>query len=183
MIFILYVSLKFGIEKSSKEKQLQSVFVFMVAINICLRALINKPTNITLTSQTSKLMIVVLMTFCFVILSYYRAQMNAALNVDLHIFPINSWEEVDKSNYIVLAQKSSVAEDKFKYAPNGTVLKKIYYEKISSVSDNELIGAVGFEKSIHTIMNGDSHIVYESLELYERSPDYPCNIIDIKHLQ
>ena len=88
LIFILYVSLKFGIEQSSEERQLQSIYVFVVAINICLRALINKPINIRLTSQTSRLMIVVLMTFCFVVLSYYRAQMNAALNVDLRIFPI-----------------------------------------------------------------------------------------------
>ena len=79
--------------------------------------------------------------------------------------------------------KGSSDEDKFKHAPNGRLLKKIYDDKITTVPDEEQIGAIGFEGSIHKLMSGDSYVVYRSLEAYERSTHYPCDITTIKSIQ
>ena len=180
--FILYVLAQNGIENPS-ENQLKSIFAFSKALNICLRAFIGKGSNTGLKSQTYKFILFCMTTLGFVVLCHYRAQMNAALNVDIKTFPINSWEEVEKSNYKVLLVKGSSDEDKFKLAPNGSLLKKIYDEKIATVPDEEQIRAIGFTGSIHKLMSGDSYIVYRSLEAYERSTYYPCNITTIKSIQ
>ena len=108
--------------------------------------------------------------------------MNAALNVDIKIFPINSWEELDKSNYKVLLLIGSIIEDKFKYAPNGSTLKNIYDEKIAVIPDHEQTGAIGPKGSIDKVISG-GYIIYGSFEVFQRSTDYPCNIIDIKSFQ
>ena len=180
--FVIYILVKFTIERPSKN---QSKFIFVItsALDICLRAFIGKQPTLGLKSQTYKCIVLIMMTLGFVVLTYYRAQMNAALNVDSNIFPINTWEEVGKSNYKILLQKGTTDEDKFKLASNGSILKKIYNEKIATIPNYEQVGTIGFNGSIHKIMRGNDYIATGPLEAYQRSAYYPCNITDIKSLQ
>ena len=171
--------------KSSKRESIYTR-AFTLSVIICLRAIINKPTDIGLKSQTYKLIVVIVMTLSFIVLSYYRAQMNAALNVDSKIFPINTLEDLDKSNYIVLLTKGTAQEDKFKNAQikttQGKLLRKIYDEKIAIVPDSESVAKIGIKKTIQTIMNGNTHIAYGTLVSYQKSSYYPCKILDIKSI-
>ena len=185
LTLILYNLLKFGIEKSSKRES-NYTYAFTLSVLICLRAIINKATDTGLKSQTYRLIVVIVMTLSFIVLSYYRAQMNAALNVDFKIFPINTLEDIDKSNYKVLLAKGTTLEDQFKNAEvktkQGKLLRKIYDEKIAIVPDSESVAKIGIKKTIQTIMNGNTHIAYGTLVSYQQSPYYPCKIIDIKSI-
>ena len=180
--FVIYILVSLAIERKSKN-QSEFIFVITSALDICLRAFICKQPTPGLKSQTFKCIVLIMMTLGFVVLTYYRAQMNAALNVDSNIFPINTWKEVDKSNYKILLQKGTTDEDKFKLASNGSILKKIYDEKIVPIPNHEQVSTIGFNGSIHKIMSGNDYIATGPIEAYQRSAYYPCNITDIKSLQ
>ena len=179
--FIVYILEQLNIEKVS-ENQHRFLFAFSKALSICLRAFIGKGSATGLKSQTYKFIVFSLTMLGFIVLCHYRAQMNAALNVDIKTFPINSWKELDKSNYKVLLLIGSIIEDKFKYAPSGSTLKNIYDEKIAVIPDHEQRGAIGTKGSIDKVMSG-GYIIYGSFEVFQRSNDYPCNIIEIKSFQ
>ena len=170
-----------NIEKPSKNQN-RFLFAFTTALAICLRAFIGKGSTTGLRSKTYKFIVVSLTTLGFVVLCHYRAMMNAALNVDIKNFPINNWKELDESNFKVLLIIGSIIEDKFKHAPDGSTLKNIYDEKIAVIPDHEQIGAIGPKGSIDKVMSG-GYIIYGSFEVFQRSTDYPCNIIDIKSFQ
>ena len=102
-ILCILVSLK--IESPTKiNSKTGLLYSLSISLNICLKAYINKPTSTGLKSQSFKLLLTTIMCLSFVILSYYRAQMNAALNVQVEKFPIETWEDVEKREILYFAQ-------------------------------------------------------------------------------
>ena len=61
-----------------------------------------------------------IMVVGFIVLCYYKAQMNAAFNVYVEKIPIESWDDVLLSDYQVLVWTGTSAEFVFKLAPEGT---------------------------------------------------------------
>ena len=87
----------------------------MAALNMTLRAMFNKAINNGFQSLTYKSIRLVLMTLGFVTLTYYKAMLNAALNVDVNNIPLESWEDIANSHYKILVGMGSDDEDSFKY--------------------------------------------------------------------
>ena len=153
------------------------------AVNIILRGVINKGTNINFKkSQAFKILILSLMVLGFILLSYYRAQMNAALNVEVDNMPIKSWEDVKNSNYKVLIWLGTISEEKFKNAPKESALNNIYNDQILTVPEEKHISKLGYQKSVSLILNGD-YLAFEGLMSYTSMEEYPCGITDIKEFR
>ena len=184
---ILYCLKRFGIERiDSQQSNLQ--FALKNSIHICLRAIINKATTAKLQSHTYKLMLATLMTLCFVVMSYYRAQMNAALNSQVDNIGINSWQDVLDSDYKMLFWAGSAVENVFKYAPKGSVLNKIYQKKIANVPKENLLQNINCSCSfyecciIQKLISNDDYLVLDHEEGYIHLKEYPCQITKISSL-
>ena len=175
---ILYILLKFGIEKNP-HKETKFKYALKLSYNICLKAFINKNISSGNKSVTYKLLITVIMILCFIILSHYRAQMNAALNFYVEEFPINSWEDVDKSNYKILTWPGSVLVSKFKDSKR-SIMRNIYQEKIATV--DEQINTIGYQETVSRIIR-QKYIAVDILETYMAFEEFPCKITSIKTLE
>ena len=178
---IIFMLVWFGIESNYKGN---STFlnVFQTSLNILMRAAINKGTNTSFKSQTYKIVLFVLMTLGLVTLSYYKAQMNAALNANVNEIPIQSWKDVEKSHYKILLWFGATAEAKFKDSPNGklgNILRKIYNEKILTVPEEKRLHNTGIKKSVPEVLTGE-FVVFSSVTNFIRFEEYPCQITDIK---
>ena len=88
-------------------------FPLIAALNMALRAFFNKPTNDGFKSQTYKLVRFILMTLGLVTLTYYKAMLNAALNVDVNNIPIESWDDLLNSDYKLLVVMEAVPCERF----------------------------------------------------------------------
>ena len=115
-------------------------------------------------------------------MSYYKAQMNAALNAGDQELPIKSWIDVSNSHYKVLTWMQSASETKFLYAPNGSALNNIYYEKIITVPEEEQLQSIKLKGSIKPLLTGD-YIVYNALEPYMKFKEFPCEITYLKSIE
>ena len=72
--------------------------VIQSSLNVCLRALINKGSKENFAnSQAHKIFLFTISVMGLVLLSYYKAQMNAALNVEVDNMPIQSWQDLYQS--------------------------------------------------------------------------------------
>ena len=157
-------------------------YIFQTSLNILMRATVNKGTNNPFKSHTYKIVLFTLMTSGLVILSYYKAQMNAALNANVNNIPIQSWEDVEKSHYKVLLMFGTTTEAKFKDTPNGklgVILQKIHNEKILTVPTEKRLNNIGFGGSIPEILTGE-FLVFTTLTNFLPFKEYPCQITDIK---
>ncbi len=111
---------------------------------------------------------------------YYRATMNAFLNAKIISMPINSYEEVLKSNMELLVYSGYITETMFKLSPPGSLFNDIYLKKLKDkkrMDDYE-----GIDGSIQRVIDGDA-IIFSSLDPFYKKPDYPCDIVEVKALK
>ena len=180
LIIFIYVSKVNGVESHPTKPPFKCAVIF--GVNFSFRSLINKGTNDGLKSHSFKIFLFTTMTFGLVIMSYYKAQMNAALNAGDQEFPIKSWIDVSNSNYKVLTWMQSASETKFLYAPNGSALNNIYHEKIITVPEEEQLQSIKLKGSIKPLLTGD-YIVYNALEPYMKFKEFPCEITYLKSIE
>ena len=152
---------------------------FFIALNMILRSLINKSVEFKWKSWTCKIFLLNLMTLGFIILTYYKAQMNAALNSNVEEAPVNSWKDIHYSKYELLVSIGSSSEAKFKYAMNGSILKMIHESKILKVPVEKQLQNMNREETLQLLLNGE-HLVFAAIEPYKRLQEYPCEIHDLK---
>ena len=164
-------------------KQSHFQFALRNSVNICLRAIINKASTTKLNSYTYKIMLTTLMTLSLVVMSYYRAQMNAALNSQVDNIGINSWQDVLESDHKIIFYKDGITEGMFKYAPKGSVLNKIYQKKMANVTGENTLQNIGYEGAISALLSNDDYLVIDSEEPYLNFNEYPCQITKIGGLQ
>ena len=107
--------------------------------------------------------------------------MNAALNVYIEKFPINSWSDVEKSDFQVLTWTGSLLEDIFKLSPDQT-MQNIYQNKIKTVPQENQLNAIGYRNTVTKLVEG-YHIAIDYPESYQSFQEYPCKITFIKTLQ
>ena len=103
--------------------------------------------------------------------------MNAALNVHIEKFPINSWDEAYSKDYNFLFYIGSYTESIFKNSPG---LQKIYGEVISN--HNRDLGSIGVENSVKEIIKGNT-IAVEEASVYHNLDSYPCEITELKSMR
>ena len=65
-----------------------------------------------------------LMTFGFIVLSNYKAQLNAALNVYVDNIPFKTWNDIARSDYQILIYANSNYEEKFMNSKDDSILNQ-----------------------------------------------------------
>ena len=85
-----------------------------------------KPPIVKLESQAYKIALISVTTLGLITFSYYKAMMNAALNVEVDNIPFKSWEDVSKSDYKIIVLMGSSQEDRFKKSPKGSIMNNIH---------------------------------------------------------
>ena len=148
--FVTYLLMLFNVEDT---KGCSSVFkkALNSSLEVCLRAFISKVSNFPpslkytnvfyvffvfqgsttkLNSKTSRLNIFCVLLLGFLIICYYRAQMNAALNVFVENLAVNDWNDVADSDLRMLIWQDTSAEALLKRSPPGSTLRRIYDERI-----------------------------------------------------
>ena len=166
-----------GIEKTPPG-QSETMFAFESALNLKLRSIISMKLNSGFESLTYRILVFILMIFGFVILSYYKAQMNAALNVDNNQIPFDSWDDVEKSGYKILVYKGGMPEEKFLFAHNSSNLRRIYQKQIKSVPTSIQLQNIKTKGSIPYLMTED-YMAYSPVIPYTIYPEFPCSITNI----
>ena len=160
--------------------QSRTRFVIQTSVNLILRSFFNMKSNLKLKSQTYKIILFVLMTFGFIVLSNYKAQLNAALNVYVDNIPFKTWNDIARSDYQILIYANSNYEEKFMNSKDDSILKNIYNEKVKSVPpEMQLQNIKHLEDQVHIIKNG-KYMIYSTAADYTHLSDYPCNITLIK---
>ena len=149
---------------------------FVTSINLTLKAFFNKACNNGFKSQTFKLLRFVLMVLGLVSMSYYRAMLNAALNVDTNEITIKSWKYLANSDYKLLIYMGTLNEDIFKYGDD--IKRKIHKEKILTVSPELQLQNLGMQGGVEAIING-KYLGLDNILLYKAMKEYPCKIIEI----
>ena len=175
-LLLILSAAMYQIQKCQKTEATHSQTSFSVALNMIFRSLINKSIECKLKSWTYKILLLNVMTLGFIILTYYKAQMNAALNSGVEDAPLYSWKDILDSNYGLLVNVGSSSEAKFKHALNGSVLKMIYESKIPH---ERQLQNLEMEKTLQLLLNGE-YLVYKAIEPYKRLQEYPCEIYDLK---
>ena len=172
----------FGIE-SIDSKQSHFKFAIRNSVNICLRAIINKASTTKLQSHTYKMMLTTLMTLSLVVMSFYRAQMNAALNSQADNIGINSWKDVLESDHKFIFWADGYAEQIFKYAHTKSDLNKIYQKKMTNVPIENTLQNISYEGAVSALLSNDDYLVWDQEESYVNFKEYPCQITKISALQ
>ncbi len=134
------------------------------------------------TSMSLKIAMFSIFAMAFLLITYYKAQMKAALSIQSFGLPINSWEDVLESNQKMFIVKGAFNEEYFKDAPEGSTLKKIYYKKIQNQPTDSIYTSGNEEPYLQQLKNGEA---FEFIMLYYRSilPIFPCKITDVKALR
>lgn len=110
-------------------------------------------------------------------MTYYRAQMNAALNVRRENYPIENWQDVLESDLNVLVWQGSIINDIFEFAPDGSTLKSIFDRKISQTPIDERLSSLGYSGSVKYMLEDLAvvYIEYEPFKMMARQK-YPCQL-------
>ena len=169
MIYTM-VSLKVGTMPNDISK---AKFAYKEAFVIQFGAFINKGLGPKMKINSFRIMVTSIMTFGLIVMSYYRAQLNAALNADNIDVTLETWEDIYNSNYKVLLWYNGITSNRFKNANETTTIRKIYDEK------SEPMNELGVEGSIPKILSGE-YIVYLNSEPYTKTKEYPCQMIPLK---
>ena len=159
--------------EQTPKKESKTMYSFRISLNLCLRAFINKGLSLKTKSQSFKIILVVNMILGFIVLSYYKAQMNAALNVDNSEVPFRTWEDIANSDKKLLIWNGSLQYDWFKDTKE-PIMKRIYNENLVAINN------LGFNGTVPLILDGD----YLALSIsgpYFQMEEYPCQLIPLTH--
>ena len=172
LTILLLCLVKTGVESVTMPEWIG--YIFKTALIIKLKAILNMKSNNGFKSQPFKITSLSLSSLGLIILSYYKAQLNAALNVDINKILLKNWNDVEKSGYKILLWMDSAFEEKFSFAQK-EVLTKIYEEQIKSVPTNLQLQNIGFQAGIQLMIN-EKYLTYSVTSSQTRFPEYPCVI-------
>ena len=106
--------------------------------------------------------------------------MNAALNVEVDNMPIQSWQDLYQSQYQILTVPGTFPYSKFTNAPEGSLMNKIYKEKVKTVPRHKQLGAITFEESVSVLLN-EKYVAYYEMDSFTSYEEYSCQIVDLKY--
>lgn len=118
----------------------------------------------------------------FALLSYYRAAMNAALNVFKEELPIKNWDDILESDYRFFVWLGTSDESMLKDAPESSVQRKIYEEKVAPNLEQINLNSHGLEKVLDYVADDSSLMLYD-LNAVRFFPGYSCNFTHVKSTQ
>ncbi len=115
-----------------------------------------------------------------ILMSYYKGNLKAALQVRTLTLPINSLEDILESPMHLIVWRGGNIESGYMLAPTGSVQRQIYEQKISGKrSANDIGGRVA---SLEIVGEGDA-IYNGAIDAFRMTPDYPCKMIDVKKMR
>ena len=172
MTIIYYVLTNTGIEDKKEDNFIASI---SLATELSLKTNIQDAPDSEMKSFTYKMSLLFVLFYGFVVFSYYEAYLGMTLIVESDKVPFENWEDVEKSDKNVLVWRGASSEAKFKDALPGSILRKIYEEKINTVPDNMILNKVYATGSVKQILDDES-IVFSTPPQYQRLDEYPCEI-------
>ena len=84
----------------------------------------------------------------------WKAYLISALSVKVTKFPFNSLQEFSKSGYGLIVKGDSLFETMFKDSAEGTTMKQVY-DEIISTDDNSLVNS--FEESVKSVLENKNY--------------------------
>ncbi len=174
---IVIVIFYYQAKKKMPETGVHSV---VVSTESTVLALINKPPQLQPKVLSQKIAFLSLFFMAFMVLSYYRALLKAALSVRAFKLSINSYEDILDSNLDVLVWKNGAPEDKFRLAAPGSIHRQIYEMKIHNKPGVNEVG--GHAESMELVRKGRA-VLYGASESRMALPIYPCKVTDIVPLR
>ena len=172
LTIIYFVLTKTGVEDKKEDNFIKNI---SLATELSLKTNIQDAPDSEMKSFTYKMSLLFVLFYGFVVFSYYEAYLGMTLIVESNNSPFENWEDVDKSDKKLLVWKGASSEAKFKDALPGSVLRKIYEEKINTVPDDKILNKVYASGSLVQIQN-DKSVVFSTLSSYQRFEEYPCKI-------
>ena len=176
LMALVYILITNNVEQFNRSRNETVQYAAMTAMNMTLRGLFNKAKNNGFQSLTYKVVRLILMILGFVTFSYYKAMLNAALNVDVNNIPLETWEDIANSHYKILVGMGTADEDSFKYG--NAVKQRIHREKILTVVPAQQLQNVGYHGSVPAILS-DEYIAIDNVLLFASHEAFPCGIIDM----
>ena len=85
------------------------------------------------------------------------------------------------SQYQILTVPGTFPYSKFKNAPEGSLMNKIYNEKVKTAPSHKQLGAITFEESVSVLLN-EKYVAYYEMDSFTSCEEYPCQIVDLKYL-
>ena len=176
----------FKVEDQPKRESSALGYAIGLSMVICMKAFICKATSIKTESQSFRLAITIISILGYVIFSYYKAQLNAALNVDNNDVSIESWTDVAESNYRLLTWSDSFTENTFRMSYDGddfqgiSPLKKIYIDKVKN--EQVKLDKIDYKEGIKKVLS-DDWIIFGNSEPYLNMEEYPCQVMPLKYPQ
>ena len=175
----IVITVNHALVKFNIAKQRNILFkIWETSMDLCCKALLNKSVVIYLNSKTYKMLALTITTLSFIILTYYKTQMNAALNVHIEKFPINNWDEAYSKDFNIIFYFGSYTESILKNSPG---LQKLY-EKVMSSHYTKDLGSIGVKTSVKEILKGYT-IAVEEASVYKYLDIYPCEITELKSMR
>ena len=181
---ILVCFLTFGIynigrNELEKDKYCNIKCAAKSSLIVYLGAITKTSPDLPLYSLSYRIMLLTIMFSGYLFITHYEAVTSSAFIVESEEMPFQTWEDVALSDKKILVWKGAASESKFKDAPKGTLLRKIYDEKISPVPHEKSIDNIGYKGSVEEIMS-DKYIAYEAVVPYSQFEEHPCSITSNK---
>jgi hypothetical protein len=155
------------------------IFNFKTATNFVLRLLIGKRISTEPTWLSSKLAFCVLVLSGFFILSLYRAILVAFVAVEIDHPPVESFNELIKSNYLLAVKKDTAPGNVFVKAKHGTMEYQIQNSnKISWFSEDV---DIYLDKMVNNTNGSSPIIVFHDEGVIQFSEHYPCSLLQIRN--
>jgi hypothetical protein len=154
------------------------IFNFKTATNFVLRLLIGKRISTEPTWLSSKLAFCVLVLSGFFILSRYRSILVAFVAVEIDHPPVESFNELIKSNYLVAVKKDTVAGDVFLKAKPGTMEYDIQNSNIISWFSEDI--SVHLDKMVKNTNGSSPTMIFYNEDVIQFSEHYPCSLLQIR---
>ncbi len=123
----------------------------------------------------------VLMFMSMLILFYYRAAMNAFLNVKVFRVPINSHEDIIDTDMDLVVKKGVYTEQVFMFAQEGSLFQAIFDKKLKGTKRFHELG--NNDDAVLDIVKRNKAIYLHDLFAIVDREDYPCGILDVKALR
>ena len=171
---ILFYALKKSNVESNKNKE-AGIFAISLSTNLCLRAFLKMAPEDNLTSSTYKIILFSTLFCGYITFSHYEAVFASTLIVESEVLPYKSWDDVAKSDKLLLVTRGSNNEDMFINAPSDHPMRKIYDEKIKVVPPELILNKIGKKGSVPYIISGE-YLAFSSVRSYKKLKQFPCEI-------
>ena len=142
-------------------------------VGATLKAIIGKGSTMQMGALSRKVGFFTILTSTMLILIYYKGIMKSFLTIKTTRYPYETFEDILDSDLEVIVFHGAMEEEHFKHAPEGSVMRQIYLEKIK---DKKSLQDIGGYAKVHDYIHKGGAVIWDSKALMARSHLYPCGV-------